>query len=153
VGIVRDGYQNGESTKEAGMSTQNIWEYSDETWSNVDLVGFSVEALDGSIGKIDDASHDVGVGYVVVDTGPWIFGKKVMLPAGVIDAIDLDETCVYVQRTKDEIKSAPEFDPDRMTDTTYREQFGTYYGPGGAGHRVGTRDFSRPIGSRGSRGS
>ena len=40
------------------MSAPNIWEYSDETWSNVDLVGFSVEALDGSIGKIDDASHD-----------------------------------------------------------------------------------------------
>ena len=135
------------------MSTQNIWEYSDETWSSVDLVGFSVEALDGSIGKIDDASHDVGAGYLVVDTGVWIFGKKVLLPAGVIDAIDLDETCVYVQRTKDEIKSAPEFDPDRMADTKYREQFGTYYGPGGAAHRARTRDYSRPVGTRGSRGS
>ena len=135
------------------MSTQNIWEYSDETWSNVDLVGFSVEALDGSIGKIHEASNDVGSRYVVVDTGPWIFGKKVLLPAGVIDAIDLDETCVYVQRTKDEIKHAPEVDPDRLSDLKYREQFGTYYGPGGVGHYVGARDYSRPLGARGSRGS
>jgi hypothetical protein len=135
------------------MSTQNIWEYSDVTWSNVDLVGFSLEALDGSIGKIDEASHDVGAGYVVVDTGPWIFGKKVLLPAGVIDAIDLDETTVYVQRTKDEIKNAPEFDPDRLSDTAYRKQFGTYYGPGGAGYYAGMRKYSRPLGARGASGS
>ena len=135
------------------MSAPNIWEYSDETWSNVDLVGFSVEALDGSIGKIHEASNDVGSRYVVVDTGPWIFGKKVLLPAGVIDAIDLDETCVYVQRTKDEIKHAPEYDPDRAPEAGYREQFGTYYGPGGAGHRAGVGDYSRPVGTGGSRAS
>jgi hypothetical protein len=130
------------------MSTPNMWAYPDETWSNVDLVGFSVEALDGSIGKIDDASNEVGAGYIVVDTGPWIFGKKVLLPAGIIDAVDLDETTVYAQRTKDEIKNAPEYDPDRMKDMKYREQFGTYYGPGGKGYYAGTRDYSRPVGTR-----
>ncbi len=130
------------------MSTQNMWEYSDETWSNVDLVGFSVQALDGSLGKIDEASNDVGARYMVVDTGPWIYGKKVLLPAGIIDAVDLDETCVYVQRTKDEIKSAPEYDADKMKDLKYREQFGTYYGPGGNGYYAGTRDYSRPVGTR-----
>ena len=48
-------------------------------------VGYEVEALDGSIGKIDKATRDsAGMGYVVVDTGPWIFGKKVMpLPCSV----------------------------------------------------------------------
>jgi hypothetical protein len=130
------------------MSSLTIWAYADETWSNVDLVGFSVEALDGSIGKIDEASNEVGAGYVVVDTGPWIFGKKVLLPAGVIDAIDLDETRVYVQRTKDEIKNAPEYDPDKMKDMKYREQFGTYYGPGGKGYYAGARDYSRPVGAK-----
>jgi hypothetical protein len=130
------------------MSSLTIWAYADETWSNVDLVGFSVEALDGSIGMIDEASNVVGAGYVVVDTGPWIFGKKVLLPAGVIDAIDLDETRVYVQRTKDEIKNAPEYDPDKMKDMKYREQFGTYYGPGGKGYYAGARDYSRPVGAK-----
>ena len=130
------------------MSTLNIWEYSDVTWSSVDLVGFSVEALDGSIGKIDEASNDVGVRYIVVDTGPWIFGKKVLLPAGIIDAVDLDETTVYVQRTKDEIKSAPQYDADRINDAAYRDQFGSYYGPGGVGHYEGSRPYSRPVGAR-----
>jgi|SRR5262245_9969744 len=130
------------------MSTLNIWEYSDVTWSSVDLVGFSVEALDGSMGKIDEASNDVGARYIVVDTGPWIFGKKVLLPAGIIDAVDLDETTVYVERTKDEIKNAPQYDADRMNDASYREQFGSYYGAGGAGHSEGGRPYSRPVGAR-----
>jgi hypothetical protein len=34
-----------------------------------DLVGFDVEATDGNIGKIDEATYDVGGSYVVVDTG------------------------------------------------------------------------------------
>jgi hypothetical protein len=128
---------------------QDIWGYRDQTWTDVDLVGFSVEALDGSIGKIDECSNEVGAGYIVVDTGPWIFGKKVLLPAGVIDMVDLDETTVYVQRTKDEIKNSPEFDPDRMTDPAYRDQYGSYYGRGGAGYYEGVRDYSRPVGTRG----
>lgn len=128
---------------------QDIWGYRDSTWSDVDLVGLSVEALDGSIGKIDEASNEVGGGYIVVDTGPWIFGKKVLLPAGVIDTVDLEDACVYVQRTKDEIKNAPEFDPDNVRDPRYREQFGSYYGPGGAGYYEGTREYGRPVGTRG----
>src|SRR5207248_3219524 len=86
-----------------------------------------------TLDEIDEASYDVGSGYVVVDTGPWIFGHKVMLPAGVIDRVDFDEENVYVNRTKDEIKNAPEFDPDQYRDDAYRGRLGSYYGPGGAG--------------------
>jgi hypothetical protein len=101
----------------------------------VNLTGFGVEALDGSIGKIDEATYNVGSSYMVVDTGPWIFGKKVMLPAGVIDRIDTDDEKVFVNRTKDEIKNAPEFDESMVSDETYRSQLGGYYGPGGSGYR------------------
>ena len=99
------------------------------------VVGYGVEATDGSIGKVDEATNEVGGSYVVVDTGPWIFGKKVMLPAGVIDRIDTDEEKVFVNRTKDEIKNAPELDESMSRDTNYRNEVGTYYGPGGAGYR------------------
>jgi PRC-barrel domain protein len=92
-----------------------------------DLTGYKVEAADGSIGKVDEATYDLGTSYVVVDTGPWIFGKKVMLPAGTIDRIDSDDERVYVDRTKDEIKNAPEFDPDRYREDIYRDKVGGYY--------------------------
>src|SRR5215211_4636318 len=113
------------------MATSDLWTYAGGTGTmDTDLSGFSVEALDGGIGKVDDATYDVGGSFVVVDTGPWIFGKKVMIPAGVIDRIDLDTETVFVDRTKDEIKNAPELDEDAYTGDTYREQLGTYYGTG-----------------------
>jgi hypothetical protein len=124
------------------MSHVELWAYREANWTETDLVGFKVEALDGSIGKVDEASHDVGAGYIVVDTGPWIFGKKVLLPAGVIDRVDVDDGRIYVQRTKDEIKNAPEFDEKAYREPAYREQVGSYYGPGGAGYYEGARDYT-----------
>ena len=93
----------------------------------VDIVGFEIEATDGGIGKVDEATYDVGASYVVVDTGPWIFGKKVMLPAGVIQRVDLDTETIFVDRTKDEIKNSPEFDENMYRDESYRTQLGSYY--------------------------
>jgi hypothetical protein len=111
----------------------DVWTHRDETIGDIDLTGFKVEALDGDIGKIDEATYDAGSSYAVVDTGPWIFGKKVMLPAGVIDRVDAEDERVFVNRTKDEIKNAPEYEPDRGLDEDYRGRLGGYYGePAGA---------------------
>jgi hypothetical protein len=111
------------------MSMQHdVWTYTAEMRAGADLTGFKVEAIDGSIGKIDDATNEVGASYIVVDTGPWIFGKKVMLPAGLISDIDPDSETVFVARTKDEIKDAPEFDEERYREAGYRDEIGTYYG-------------------------
>lgn len=120
----------------------DLWSYADasELGSNIadtraDITGFEVEALDGSIGKIDEATYDVSRSYVVVDTGPWIFGKKVMLPAGIIQGVDETEEVVYVDRTKDQIKNAPELDESVGSDDIYRSSLDSYYGPGGSGYR------------------
>src|SRR5689334_8492332 len=120
------------------MSSVDIWVFSagvGAAGADVDLTGYSIEAVDGSIGKVDKASSEAGTASLIVDTGPWIFGKKVMLPAGVVDRIDPENKVVYVNRTKDEIKSAPEFDEDRYQDASYRNSVGGYYGPGGPGYR------------------
>jgi len=110
------------------MSAADLWTYRETTLSTMDLSGFEVEAKDGSIGKIDEASNEVGASYIVVDTGPWIFGKKVLLPAGVIDRVNTEDEKVYVDLMKDEIKNAPEFDEARYQDMEYRDELGGYYG-------------------------
>ena len=110
------------------------WDYRDTQWVSArNLVGYKVEAIDGEIGKVDDATYDVGTSYLVVDTGPWIFGRKVMLPAGVVRNVDHANKVVHVERTKDQIKNSPQFDESMVTDTTYRDSLGTYYGEGGQG--------------------
>jgi hypothetical protein len=117
------------------MANMDVWAYRETTWTQNDLTGFSVEAIDGSIGKVDEASNETGASYIVVDTGPWIFGKKVMLPAAVVRDVDLDAQTIFVNRTKDEIKNAPEFDENRHNDDAYRNDLSGYYGTGGAGYR------------------
>ena len=117
------------------MATSDIWAYRDQQGVAGDLTDYEVEAIDGGIGKIDEASQDVGASYIVVDTGPWIFGKKVLLPAGVISRVDVDDERVFVNRTKDQIKNAPEFDQDNYSDDAYRSSVGSYYDQGGPGWR------------------
>lgn len=119
---------------------QDVWTYRDTSslgtdMATTDIAGFGVEALDGSIGKVDESTYEVGASYIVVDTGPWIFGKKVMLPAGVVQRVDPAEEKVHVNRTKDQIKDSPEFDESLVRDTGYRSELGSYYGPGGTGYR------------------
>ena len=115
--------------------SNDVWTYRDTLVvdSGVDVTGYEVEASDGSIGKIDEATYDTGSSYIVVDTGPWIFGKKVMLPAGVVSAVDHQNQRVMVERTKDQIKGAPEFDDSKVQDQTSRSTLGEYYGEEGAG--------------------
>jgi hypothetical protein len=108
------------------------WNRSDQADWNVDqdVVGYHVEANDGRIGKIDEASTAVDASYLVVDTGPWIFGKKVMLPAGVINRVDNAERTVFVNCSKEQIKSSPEFDANTYSTSEYRDQLGGYYSSG-----------------------
>ena len=113
------------------MSSLETTTWRETTWSTTDLVGFEVEATDGGIGKVDERTRDVQThGFIVVDTGPLIFGKHVMIPAGVVQSVDLDEQKVFVSRTKDEIKNSPEFDEERFRDEPYRTEIGDYYGAG-----------------------
>ena len=123
----------------AQTTTFDTWKYRDPSLATSltqqELLGYDVEAIDGSIGKIDDATLETDTGHIVVDTGPWIFGKKVMLPAGVLKTVDHVNEKVFVYRTKDEIKNAPEFDDSMRNDETYRTELGTYYGTGGRGYR------------------
>ena len=113
------------------MTMTNVWNYRDPLSRDIDahdIVGYDVEATDGSIGKIDRASTDTSHRYLVVDTGFWIFGKKRMIPAGVVTQVDHDDRRVFVSMTKDQIKSAPDLDEQRASyDDEYYETHGTYY--------------------------
>src|SRR4030088_265272 len=59
--------------------------------ADTDLAGYEVEADDGDIGKIAEATNHVDASWLVVDTGFWIFGKRRMIPAGAISRIDVED--------------------------------------------------------------
>jgi hypothetical protein len=93
-----------------------------------DLLDFDVQATDGSVGRVMEATYEAGESYLVVDTGQTLLSKQVVLPAGVVERIDRESSTVYVNRSKDEIKAAPEFDEERFREAAYREELSGYYG-------------------------
>lgn len=113
----------------------SIWEYGDGVvLGDAGIVGYEVEATDGRIGKIDESSADAGSAYVVVDTGWWIFGKKRLIPAGVIDRVDDDDERVFLRMTKDHVKDAPDFVDDHRSQRD--EDYDNYYQPYGRAGEV-----------------
>ena len=90
------------------------------------IVGYEVEATDGGIGKVDEDNAKVPNDCLMVDTGPWIFGRKVVLPVGTVQRVDHQERKVWVDRTKEQIKNAPEYDADADPED-YRKRTGDYY--------------------------
>ena len=89
-----------------------IWSYSVDVTDPGDISGYAIHAIDGDIGKVDKHDAEAGSSYLLVATGPWILGKTVMLPAGVIERIDHENETVYVARTKDQhaAPAAPSID-------------------------------------------
>ena len=51
-----------------------------------------------------------------MNTGFWIFGKKRLIPAAAVQSVNHSPKTVHVALTKDQIKSAPDYDELRRDD-------------------------------------
>ncbi|MEA5451512.1 DUF2382 domain-containing protein [Leptolyngbya sp. CCNP1308] len=67
--------------------------------------------------------------YLVVDTGPWIFGKNVLVPVGVA-RFDYNKSRIYVHGlSKTQVENLPEYSDDTVVDERYEEQVRSQYQP------------------------
>jgi uncharacterized protein (TIGR02271 family) len=87
---------------------------------------------DEQIGSVKDALIDEQEGrfrYLIVDTGFWVFGKKVLLPIGMA-RFDYDARRIYVDGlTKEQVENLPEFTDDLKVDQDYEESVRAGYRP------------------------
>jgi uncharacterized protein YrrD len=114
-----------------------------------DLQGFSIRATDGDIGRVHDVYFEARssrVRYIVVEAGPWLIGKKVLVSPVALGKPDWDSQALPANLTKEQVKDCPDWDADRpMTrqdERVYHDYFHWpyYWGPGGAGY-AGTSGF------------
>lgn len=110
-------------------------DYKDQIFGGEDIKGFDVYAGTGNekIGSVYDALLDETgrFRYLVIDTGLWIFGKKVLLPVGS-SRIDYQARRVYATgiRSKDQAESLPQYHEDMTVDYDYEESVrGVYRTP------------------------
>jgi hypothetical protein len=119
----REFLRSGQSKEKRTMTS--IWDYPTAVVrSNRNVVGYEVVAMDGRVGKVDEASTVSGQAHLVVDTGFWIFEKKRLIPAGVVWSIDDDNEMVHIRLSKEELKSAPDYDPQHLDE---RDEYDSYY--------------------------
>ena len=77
-----------------------------------DLFGYNIQANDGEIGKVHDIYFDGEswiVRYLVVDIGPWILGKKVLIAPEALGRPDRDREIFPVRLTQENIKRSPDW--------------------------------------------
>src|ERR671934_2476664 len=79
---------------------------------SADIVGYDVEDLQGTIGEVDRTTEELVPSFISVDTVSSLPGKRVTLPAAVIERIDHGDRKVYVDRRHEEIKNAPQSSND-----------------------------------------
>lgn len=80
-----------------------------------ELRGYDIAARDGEIGDIHDVffdDHAWTTRYLVIDTGNWLPGRRVMISPQAVESIDDATKQVAVDLTKGEIKGSPGIDAD-----------------------------------------
>lgn len=96
-----------------------------------DLEGYRISAKNGDIGKIHDFFFDDElwiVRYVVVDTGHWLPGRKVLLAPSVLLDPNWRERSFSVLLTQEEVKASPDIDADKPVSRQHEIELRTYYG-------------------------
>lgn len=95
-----------------------------------DLEGFKLKAQDGEIGHVTDLYFEDTewvVRYLVVATGSWLFGKKVLISPNAVGAIDWGERCIGVDLTKEQVRESPDIDTDRPISRQQEAEYHLYY--------------------------
>ncbi|MFE0918996.1 PRC-barrel domain containing protein [Streptomyces nigra] len=117
-------------TEGSDVGTDGIWLYRPGSGhrEGLDLTGFRVEATDGIIGHVDRQADDTPQRHLIVDTGAWVFGRSLVIPAGTVTGVDERERTVTVACTRADAKEAPRFETDRETrDPRYLAAVGAYH--------------------------
>ena len=81
-----------------------------------DLEGYAIQAADGIIGHVKDLYFDDdawGVRYLVVQTGAWLIGRKVLISPIAITHPNRTEKTLSVSMTKEQVANSPEIDTDK----------------------------------------
>jgi uncharacterized protein (TIGR02271 family) len=103
-----------------------------EHFGNREIKGLDVYTADEKIGSVDDVLvDDEGrFRYLVINTGLWVVGKKVLLPIGRA-RVDADANRVYATNlTKAQVEALPEFTNDLIVDYDHEEQVRGVYRDG-----------------------
>lgn len=77
---------------------------------------FTIAASDGNIGRVKEFyfdDHSWTIRYIVIETGNWLSGRKVLLSPQAITKTDGDNEAFTVNLTKDQIENSPDINTEQ----------------------------------------
>jgi hypothetical protein len=89
-----------------------------------------LHAVDGEIGKVEalyfeDASWKVR--YLLVDTGDWLAGRRLLISPVAVGEVREDEKRIYIELTRRQIGNSPPLDAEQPVSRCYEEEYYQYY--------------------------
>jgi hypothetical protein len=93
--------------------------------------GYAIAASDGRIGTVSDFLFDDAIWmirWLVVDTGNWLSGRKVLLPPTVLGQLDPYGRKFAVGSTMQQVKDSPGIDTERPVSRQIETNIYDYYG-------------------------
>jgi hypothetical protein len=100
-------------------------------WNASGIKGYAIVASDGRLGTVCDFLFDDTtwlVRWLVVDTGNWLSGRKVLLPTLVLGHLDPKQREFRVRLTKQQVKDSPDIDSDQPVSRQMETSVYDYYG-------------------------
>lgn len=95
------------------------------------VTGHAIEASDGEIGHVEDFLIDDqgwGIRYLVVDTGNWLPGKKVLIAPESIHHLGWEAAKVFLSVSRQAIQDSPPYDPAQVLTNDYTRRLDDHYG-------------------------
>ena len=95
-----------------------------------DLEDYTIGATDGDIGEVKDFYFDDEawvVRYFIVDTGAWLFSRKVLISPVSIQHPDWMSQRLLVALTREQVKNSPEIDTNKPVSRQHEMQYLGYY--------------------------
>jgi uncharacterized protein YrrD len=94
------------------------------------LQGYSIGATDGEIGTVKEVYFDDSswtIRYLVVETGTWLSGRKVLISPQAISSPLKDDEILPVNLTMDQVKHSPDIDTDKPVSRQHEMELYNYY--------------------------
>jgi hypothetical protein len=96
-----------------------------------DLEDYEIGATDGRIGRVKDFyfdDHEWVIRYLVVETGPWLLGRKVLISPISIVRSNWADRLLPVSATKQQVKDSPAIDTDKPVSRQQEMEYPGYWG-------------------------
>ncbi len=100
-------------------------------WNASAIKGYAIAASDGQIGTVSDFLFDDtrwSVRWLVVDTGNWLSGRKVLLPLSALGQPDPQAREFSVALNMEQVKNSPDIDADQPVSRQMETDVYDYYG-------------------------